>query len=846
MVAQQAGTPQQPPILLSGNVPPLADPYYPRTESAPVLTAGLRPGQVVVLTCGASQVTPVGQVPLGNTGTGPHPVATTTTQAGGTGKTQLAVEFVHSVWNNKAAEVIVWVTAASRDAVVTGFAQAAASVGASDPGDSADTAAGRFVTWLANTTQPWALVIDDLARPGDLAGLWPAGPAGQVLITTGLPGEALAAAAGSTAGRDFVVVPVGGFSRREALGYLNARLTDFPDQRIEALDLGEDLAGLPIGLAQAASVLTVRELDCRQYRVHFAERRSHMAARFTAGVSPEVMATWSLAAECAHELAPEGLAWPALALAAVLDRHGIPGAVLTSPAACGYITGHPSTADDQGDQGGGLSPARAAAQNQVRRAISNLARAGLVTIDPATPVRTVQLHASVQAAVRTFIPQSEIEQVVLAAAAALLETWPESDGGAQLEQAMRDCSASVREIDSAMLWKPEAHPLLFRAGRSLETSGLAGTTITYWQAMVSTSTRLLGPAHANSVMARDRLAAAYEAAGRTGDAIAVFASALNDHERNLGADHRDTIAARGRLAHAYASAGRPEAIAVYERMVADAERVLGPGHPSTLSGRASLADAYQAAGMHKDAIRVNQMLLTDAERLLGIGHATTLTARASLAGAYQAAGRAKDAIDQYSRTVAAQEVARGLDHPDAIAARASLASALRRTGKRKDAIRQYERVLADRERTSGPDHGDTIAARANLAFAYRTAGMLREAVPVYERVLADRERLQGPEHRDTRTARANLASAYQQAGRVNDAIPRYEQVLADSERMQGPGDIETLTDRCSLAAALFAAGRLMEVVNVLRRALADCERYLGPDHPMTRTVSANLKAATST
>jgi tetratricopeptide (TPR) repeat protein len=624
VVAQQAGTPPLPPILLSGSVPPLADPYFPRQESAPPLTAGLRPGQVVVLTCGASQAS------LDSTGpqpaaTGPQPIATGP-QPIGTGKTQLAVEFVHRLWNNRAAEVIVWVTAASREAVVTGFAQAAASVGASDPDASADTAADRFLTWLANTTQPWALIIDDLAQPGDLAGLWPSGPAGQVLITTGLPGEAVAAAAaasGGNPGRDLVVVPVGGFSRREALGYLNARLTEFPDQRIEALDLGADLAGLPIGLAQAAAVMTVRELGCREYRARLAERRSHMAARATGGLTPALLATWSLAAECAHELAPEGLAWPALALAAMLDRHGIPGAVLTSPTACTYITGHPSNA-------GGAD------QNLVRRAISNLARAGLVTIDPATPVRTVQLHASVQAAVRAFIPRSEIEQLVLAAADALAETWPEGDGGVLLEQAMRDCGAAVREIDGAMLWKPEAHPMLFRAGTSLEASGLAGAAVTYWQAMVSTSTRLLGPAHADSVMARDRLAAAYEAAGRTGDAIAVFASALNDHERNLGADHRDTIAARGRLAHAYASAGRPEAIALYERMVVDADRVLGPGHPSTQTGRASLAEAYQAAGRGKDAIDVLRRALADCERYLGPDHPLTRTVSDNLRAATSA------------------------------------------------------------------------------------------------------------------------------------------------------------------------------------------------------------------
>jgi hypothetical protein len=66
------------------------------------------------------------------------------------------------------------------------------------------------------------------------------------------------------AGAGTRIVPVGGFSRREALSYLSSRLTDYPDQRIEALDLGEDVDGLPLALAQATAVMNVRKLGCRE------------------------------------------------------------------------------------------------------------------------------------------------------------------------------------------------------------------------------------------------------------------------------------------------------------------------------------------------------------------------------------------------------------------------------------------------------------------------------------------------------------------------------------------------------------------------------------------------------
>jgi tetratricopeptide (TPR) repeat protein len=823
MAAQQAGTQPHSGVLLCGSVPPLADSYSPRPETGPALARSLQPGMTVALVNGAE--------------TNTAPAA-----QGGTGKTQLAVEFAHAMRSSRAVEVMVWVTAASRDSVVSGFAQAANTVDASHPEEDAEEAAARFVSWLAHTRRPWALIIDDLVEITDLQDLWPAGACGRTVITV----RGSAASFGDTAfgDKDLTVIPVTGMSRREALSYLTSRLIDNPDQRLEALDLGEDLDGLPLALAQATAVMRIRGLGCREYRAQLAERRPHMPE--VDGVSASVLATWSIAAECADEFPPAGLAWPTLVMAAVLDHHGVPGNVLTSPASCSYISARPSTATT-------------ADQSMVHAAMNNLAQAGLTAIDPASPDRTVQMHASVQAGVLAYLPRPELEQAVLAAADALLQTWPEDDGGTaggsgipadqpshrQLDQALRDCTWALRANDGGTLWMPAAHPVLYRAGLSLEHSRLSSSAITYWKSMLATSTRLLGPAHVHAIEARDRLAAAYESAGKSADAIAVFAAALADRERNSGPEHAQTIAARGHLAHAYISAGRPaEAVILYERAVADSDRLLGSAHPISLDARLSLAQAYQAAGELREAIRVYHMLLAESERMLGSGHPTTLGARASLGAAYAANGQWREAIGQYERAVADQERMHGRDHQETIAARASLASAFRAAGRQKDAIAQYERVLADRERIQGADHPDTIAARANLAYAYRSAGRLKDAIPHYERTLADRVRINGADHRDTLTARGNLAACYQQARRLTDAIPQYERTVADSERMLGAGDMDTLTTRCNLATAYYTAGRLADVVVVLQRALSDCEKYLGADHQMTQTVRENLDAAT--
>ena len=817
MGAQRAGAP-----VLTGYVPPLAPFYHARQETGFGLADGLRPGETILLV----------PAPLG---------------AGGTGKTQLAVGYAHAMWSARAVDLLVWVSASSRSAIVAGYAQAAADLellaGEATAAGTADSAAQRFLAWLRRTERRWAVVLDGVASPVDVDGLWPQGPTGQVVVTSRLRESELAGA-----GANITTRSVGGFSGREALAYLNARLTGFPDQRIEALDLAEDVDGLPIALAQAAAVLTGTLSTCRDYRAAYAERLRTTADTLIDGCPQQLLVTWSLAVEQAHDLPPAGLSWPALVFASTLDTSGIPAAVLTSPAACAYITGqsvageHSTGRHSAGQAGGGE-------QNLVRSAYANLERLGLLSVDNTSAVRTVWLHPAVRAAVRAYLGPGTIEQAVAAAATGLLEAWPEADtpeSSPQLSQALRDSAAALRALGGDLLWKPDAHPVLLRAGTSLtEAPALADSAVGYWQAFGATSSRLLGYGHAQSVLAREGLADACAVSGRFAEALPVFETTLSDRETILGPQHPETVTARLNVARSLHAAGRePDAITLYEQVLAAREQTPGPGHGETLAVQAQLAAAYEVAGRRGDSIRLYERALADAERALGPTHGNTISARVSLAEAYLAAGQAREAIPAFRQALADQERAAGADAVATLATRASLAAAYRVAGKTKEAISSFERVLADRERIFGADHPDTITARGNLGYAYRSAGRLKEAIPQYERVVADRERLLAGDHRDTLAARAILYAAYQQGRRLREAITAYEQLATDSERALGPGDIDTLTTRCNLAAAYFEASRTADGARVLRQTLTDCERYLGADHPMTSTVRDNLQAAT--
>ena len=551
--------------VLSGLMPPLADSYTPRTESGPDPADNLHPGETVVLVTADGAARALGGM-------------------GGTGKTQLAAAIAHTLWSRGAVDLVLWVTASGRDAVLTGYAQALGDVGLPDPYEGPEVAASHFLAWLAETPRPWLAVLDDLTDPAVLDGLWPWGANGRVLVTTNRPDAALRAHSPRA-------VELGPFSDRESLAYLSTKLQADRDQWTGALDLATDLGFLPIALAQAGTLMAYTGIDCRQYRTRMAEWRRRLGAG--GGTPPLAVAdTGALALEFADQLPPAGLARPMLALISMLDPNGIPGAVLTTPAACAYLSR--------------FGTRRPSNEVQARTAVHALGRLGLVTIDTTSAARTVRVHELVQAASRQSLSTAECDAAALAAADALLQAWPPPQAvPAASGQALRDCTARLRQIAGVLLWTPECHPVLLRAGQCLDNAGLAGPAIAYWQSMIDIGRPTLGAAHAHTILASDRLAAAYDAAGRHMDAIPVHERVLAERERELGPAHPDTLTARNSLARAYRAAGRGgDAVRLAERALADCERVHGPGHPDTVAARSELAQAYLSAGLRDQAIAV--------------------------------------------------------------------------------------------------------------------------------------------------------------------------------------------------------------------------------------------------
>ncbi|MFI8100969.1 NB-ARC domain-containing protein [Streptomyces sp. NPDC086023] len=192
------------------------------------------------------------------------------------GKTQLAADYALTASRDGTVDVLVWVRAASRSAVVTQYAQAGVELCRADPQDP-DRAAVSFLAWLAPKQAAipcrWLVVLDDVADPDDLRGLWPpASPLGRILVTTRRRDAAL-----TGAGRR--LMEVGLFTHAEAVTYLSDALAvhDRAEPEHQLAALATDLGHLPLALSQAAAYLADAGITIRTYRTLLANRATALA-----------------------------------------------------------------------------------------------------------------------------------------------------------------------------------------------------------------------------------------------------------------------------------------------------------------------------------------------------------------------------------------------------------------------------------------------------------------------------------------------------------------------------------------------------------------------------------------
>ncbi|MGW7386871.1 tetratricopeptide repeat protein [Streptomyces sp. NPDC054794] len=798
---------------------------------------------------------------------------------GGVGKTQLAADYALTAWEDGHLDVLVWVTASARSPVVTGYAQAGVDLCGADSNDQ-EQAAQTFLAWLTPKAgqRPcrWLIVLDDVADPDDLRGLWPpASPYGRTLVTTRRRDAALT-------GEGRRLVEVGLFTQAEATGYLTAYLADRgreePAGQLTAL--AADLGHLPLALAQAAAYLIDSGQSAADYRTLLADRTTALADAAPDHLPDDqalpLAAAWSLSIDRADTLRPAGLARPMLQLAAFLDANGIPQAVLTSPPALTHLAHHRTGQDTA------TEPAPVPARDAVR-ALRALHRLSLIDHTPSTAHHTVRVHQLIQRATRDTLTHHQHHQIARTAADALIAAWPDVEREAALSQGLRANTTALTRNAEVALFRPVPHAVLHRAGKSLADSNQGTAARDYFDGLAAAACRRLGSNDSYTLATRHNLADCQGTAGDPRRAVAAFAELLPDYVHELGPDAPATLAGRHSLARWQGEAGDPSgAAAAFAELLPDCERVLGPDHLYALGVRFQSARWQGEAGDASGAAAAFAELLPDYERVLGPDHPDALGVRFQSAHWQGEAGDPSGAADALEQLVGTMVRVLGPNHPSTKITQLNLAHWRDQAGnpslmaavtdaftlmaeamarelglnnsqaheapanveslqKTAQGMITLAEVLALQKLALGPDHCDTLTTRAQLAALQGDAGDASGAAAVFSELLPDYVRVLGPDDPGTLDVRFESARWQGEAGDASGAAAAFAELLPDYVRVLGPDDYGTLRVRFQSARWQGQAGNPSGAADALVQLLPDSERVLGSIHPLTFATRSALE-----
>jgi len=507
------------------------------------------------------------------------------TGLGGIGKTQIAVEYAYRFHQDY--QVVLWARAETTETLTSSYVTIASLLNLPEQKVQEQEITVQAVKIWLQRHSVWLLILDNADDLSLVPAFLPSALGGHLLLTT------RAFAVGHLASRlevDTLAAEQGALFllRRASLMTPDATLEHVsPQERDLAVQVSQELGGLPLALDQAGAYLEATGTALVAYQQIYQRHRTALLAQRRAQEvdHPEpVASTWSLS--FARVEATNPAAAELLRLCAYLAPDAIAEEILAQGAAhLGPVLG-PVVSD----------------AFLLGQAIEALRAYSLVGRDPG--LQTLSVHRLVQAVVRDALDapgrQRWVERAVRAVYAALPPVehanWPE------WERLLTHAQACVEWLDPQEIHLQEAAKVLQQAGLYLTERARYSEAEPLLERAYQMSEQEQGAELLDTARAASTLAYLYREQGNYEQAEPLYQRALAIREQQLGPEHPHTAASLNYLAVLYRAQGNYEqAKPLYERALAIREQQLGPLHPGTQINRRNYVALLRTMGREAQA-----------------------------------------------------------------------------------------------------------------------------------------------------------------------------------------------------------------------------------------------------
>uniref|UniRef100_A0A8H7N403 Nucleoside phosphorylase domain-containing protein n=1 Tax=Bionectria ochroleuca TaxID=29856 RepID=A0A8H7N403_BIOOC len=780
---------------------------------------------------------------------------------GGTGKTQIALEFVLRLQQTRSNVSIFWVHASSTQRFRQAFASIAQAFEIPGYEDPKHDLLLLVKNWLMEKTHgEWVMILDnaddaelffgqpsetviDITEPKNLAHYLPECPHGSLLITT----RNKQAAVRLTKGRGFIEVPR--MNDIEAVKLLRSSLDDTETASADLSALSSYLEHLPLALAQAAAYIKETTIAVKKYLKLLGDNDSdkkmtHLLSKEfeTAGRDSQtpkaVIRTWMLSfqqIERQHSLASELLSFMSL-----LDRQDIPEEFI-------------SYYNEKESESGTVN------EMELLDAMGLLKAFSFVTENTDGGFN---MHRLIQLATRKWLASRDtIGQFSSKALRIVANIYP-SD---HYDENRNTC---IRYLSHANMVLEGSQPMLYDEAET-RLRILDSITEFYefellWDDAEKTSTRAVnlcqeinGADHPTTLKSMSMLTSIYNQQNRWEEAENLGIQVVEGQKRKLGVDHLETLASMRNLAEAISGNNRLEEAEKLIVQVIDTQKIkLGADHPDILTSMSSLAGLYANHEQLDKAEKMVVQVLETQKKIFGTDHISTLGSMVQLAGIIGSSGINKEAVQlagfigndgrngevEYlmKEAINGLTIKLGADHLAVLDLMDYFALICVNMGRVEEAEKLATQVMEAKKKKLGGSHPDTLNTMTLLAHLFDDNNQWGKAEKMFLQIVDAQEMGLGANHPNTLNHKGILALRFLEQGRLDEAEKLEAQVMEGRLKHLGDDDLGTLTSMANLASIYGGQERWQEAEKLDTHVLAMRKLKLGVDHPDTLVSMGNL------
>ncbi|KAI4256990.1 MAG: hypothetical protein L6R42_005913, partial [Xanthoria sp. 1 TBL-2021] len=528
---------------------------------------------------------------------------------------------------------IFWMDASSAESLERGYLQVAEVCGL-------EARVSVVQRWLSNTSEPWALILDNADDPRlDISPYFPVGNRGVVLITTRNPECEFHSTVGS--------FELGAMATGEAVTLLlrTVGADNMSDRSIRgaAESVVQTLGCLALAITQAGAVIRQGYCKMEEYRTLYSRRRKELLSQKAIQGGEDyrytVYTTWEVSRQMIEDMSTEA-GQDALALLRMfsfLHYEGISEEIfnrvwrgLHKNRQYDWMISHQlKMLLRQSDQEWNVYPLRAAISILRSFSLINRNKNDLISVHPLVHSWTRdQMSAS----------QQDAMWRQTTATIALSIPWTFKTADYRFRQSM------MPHIDACLGFRKEGVFSLQSVGEECQTMasnfalvygqvGRRQEALQLGERVVEVYKRTLGQEHYKTLHSMQILAISYSEVGRRQEALQLAERVVEVFKRTFGLEHYKTLHSIHNLAISYSKVGRrQEALQLAERVVEVYKRTSGEEYPDTLRSMHSLVLRYSEAGRRQEALQLAERVVEVCKKSLGEEHRNTVASIYTLVG----------------------------------------------------------------------------------------------------------------------------------------------------------------------------------------------------------------------